>query len=205
MDNAVALVQAYLRVNGYFTVSEFPIIEFRRREGYGTATDLDILAFRFPGAGKLVASRRGARAGSEARFAPDPELGVPPQQADMIIGEVKEGRAVLNAATTDPAVLEVLLARFGCCSRADAPRVVEELLRAGATILPAGHRVRLMAFGSIADPAAGGAYQRMAIGHVVRFLQDYLREHWAVLRHEDSKDPALGFLAILEKCAVTQT
>lgn len=201
MDNAVALVQAYLRVNGYFTVSEFPIIELRRREGYRTATDLDILAFRFPGAGKLVASRRGTRAGSEARFAPDPELGVPPQQPDMIIGEVKEGRAVLNAATTDPAVLKVVLARFGCCSRAEAPRFAEELLRAGATILPAGHRVRLMAFGSIAGPAAGGAYLRMALGHVVRFLQSYLREHWALLRHEDSKDPALGFLTILEKCA----
>lgn len=91
-----------MRVNGYFTVSEFPIIELRRREGYRTATDLDILAFRFPGAGKLVASHRGARTGSEARFAPDPELGVSPQQPDMIIGEVKEGRAVLNAATTDP-------------------------------------------------------------------------------------------------------
>ena len=27
MDNAVALVQAYLRINGYFSVAEFPILE----------------------------------------------------------------------------------------------------------------------------------------------------------------------------------
>ena len=27
MDNTVALVEAYLRVNGYFTVSEYPILE----------------------------------------------------------------------------------------------------------------------------------------------------------------------------------
>ena len=27
MDNAVALVQAYLRVNGYFTVVEYPVLE----------------------------------------------------------------------------------------------------------------------------------------------------------------------------------
>lgn len=27
MDNAVALVQAYLRVNGYFTVTEYPVVE----------------------------------------------------------------------------------------------------------------------------------------------------------------------------------
>ena len=47
MDNAVALVQAYLRVNGYFTVSEYPVMV---REGAHSAralTDLDILAVRF--------------------------------------------------------------------------------------------------------------------------------------------------------------
>ena len=59
MDNAVALVQAYLRVNGYFTVSEYPIVEASRRGGYRTATDLDILAFRFPGAGRLVPTPGG--------------------------------------------------------------------------------------------------------------------------------------------------
>ena len=30
MDNAVALVQAYLRVNGYFTVAEYPVLEATR-------------------------------------------------------------------------------------------------------------------------------------------------------------------------------
>ena len=30
MDSAVALVQTYLRINGYFTVSEYPIVELRR-------------------------------------------------------------------------------------------------------------------------------------------------------------------------------
>jgi hypothetical protein len=27
MDNAVALVRAYLHVNGYFTVTEYPVVE----------------------------------------------------------------------------------------------------------------------------------------------------------------------------------
>ena len=74
MDNAVALVQAYLRVNGYFTVSEFPVIELRRREGYQTATDLDILAFRFPGSGRLVPVHGRPPQADESHFAPDPEL-----------------------------------------------------------------------------------------------------------------------------------
>ena len=50
MDNAVALVQAYLRLNGYFTVSEYPVVEELRHGGVRTMTDLDILGFRFPGA-----------------------------------------------------------------------------------------------------------------------------------------------------------
>ena len=50
MDNAVALVQTYLHVNGYFTIAEYPIIGSGRHGGYRAVTDLDILAFRFPGA-----------------------------------------------------------------------------------------------------------------------------------------------------------
>jgi hypothetical protein len=50
MDTAVALVQAHLQVNGYFAVTECPVVEALRHHGYRTATDLDILAFRFPGA-----------------------------------------------------------------------------------------------------------------------------------------------------------
>ena len=35
--------------------------------------------------------------------------------------------------------------------------------------------------------------------HVVLFLRGYLREHWAVLRHAQIRDPALGVLALIEK------
>ena len=38
--------------------------------------------------------------------------------------------------------------------------------------------------------------------HVVLFLRDYLREHWAVLRHAQIRDPALGVLALIEKWGV---
>lgn len=85
MDNAVALVQAYLRVNGYFTVAEYPVVEAVRYGGYRERTDLDILAFRFPGAGRLVPA--GPRAGREDAliFEPDPELRCAPDRADMFI------------------------------------------------------------------------------------------------------------------------
>lgn len=52
MDTAVALVQAYLRVNGYFTVAEYPVVEATGGGRHRSLTDIDILAFRFPGAGR---------------------------------------------------------------------------------------------------------------------------------------------------------
>jgi hypothetical protein len=61
MDNAVALVQAYLRINGYFTVAEYPILETHGRNAVQMATDIDILAFRFPGAIRQVSGKHSMR------------------------------------------------------------------------------------------------------------------------------------------------
>lgn len=57
MDTAVGLVQAYLRVNGYFTVAEYPVLDATGPGGPRTITDLDILAVRLhraPGASGTV-------------------------------------------------------------------------------------------------------------------------------------------------------
>ena len=49
------------------------------------------------------------------------------------------------------------------------------------------------------DDGRGQGYQVISLKHVVSFLQDYLRQHWDVLRHAQFKDPAFGFLMTLEK------
>lgn len=198
MDQAVALVQAYLRVNGYFTVSEYPVIVPAESGGYRAATDLDILAVRFPGAGPLNPQEQpsASRAGP---IEPDPALGVRADRPDMIIGEVKEGRAELNGAATDPAVLRAVLTRFGCCPPEAADGAVQQLRRRGRAPLPDGHQVRLVAFGSLLDDAGGGRYDRLALGHILRFLEDYVDRHWESLRVEESKDPAFGFLILRAK------
>lgn len=189
---SVALVQAYLRVNGYFTVSEYPILEARSGR-YRVATDLDLLAFRFPGAGRRVQGRSP----DEDRFEPDPALGCPPDRADMLIGEVKEGRAELNRAARNPVVLRTALARFGCCPSGHAD-VVERLLHDGVALTPAGHRVRFIAFGGTA-PHLPGVDVTLSLAHVAGFIRAYLREHWGVLRHAQFKDPALAIISVLEK------
>ena len=196
MDNAVALVQAYLHINGYFSVAEYPVIEaMGKGKHYRMATDLDILAFRFPGAGRLIPGRQG----DQRLYAPDPVLRCPDDQADMLVGEVKEGHAVLNRGATDPSVLRTMLARFGCCPMHDTGQLVQQLIRKGRATAPSGHRVRLVAFGSGTESVEGRHYEVIDLGHVVQFLQDYLRQHWEVLRHAQFKDPALGFLMTLEK------
>ncbi|MDX1661988.1 MAG: hypothetical protein R3326_09370 [Gemmatimonadota bacterium] len=194
MDPAVALVRAYLHVNGYFTVTEYPVLEALEAGGYRTMTDLDVLAFRFPGAGRRVG---GSDTGLDA-FEPDPELGADPGGTDMIVAEVKEGRAALNRASTEPDVLRAALVRFGCCPASEVNDAVEGLQRDGRVRLPGDRVVRLVAFGL--PPAEEIENARVVtLGHVTRFLRDYLDEYWDALHHAESKDPAMGVLMALEK------
>lgn len=195
MDPAVALVRAYLHVNGYFTVTEYPVLEAVEAGGYRTVTDLDLLAFRFPGAGRRVDG--GGPRGLDG-FEPDPELDAPADRTDMIVAEVKEGPAALNRAATDPAVLQVALARFGCCPASQVDGAVGTLQRDGRATLPNGHVVRLVAFGLPPEEPPGNA-RVITLGHVTRFLRDYLDEYWDALHHAESKDPAIGILMALEK------
>lgn len=199
MDNAVALVNSYLRLNGYFTVTEYPIMAATARGPARTVTDIDVLAFRFPGAGArtVVPGRRSVLPLSGHQT--DPALKVPASGPDMLVGEVKEGRAVLNAGATNPLVLAEALVRFGCCDPDEAERVVQNLIRSGNSPLKSGHRIRMVAFGSTADSRVAANYTRVSLGEVLGFLKKHISEHWEILRHADTKDPAFGFLMTLEK------
>jgi len=205
MDTAVALVQCYLNVNGYFTVVEYPVLEAYRRGPARSVTDLDVLAFRFPGAGYEVVRDQGHVPLAGARFVPDPLLGCPPDRPDMIVGEVKEGAARFNPATRDPVVLEVALARFGCCAPEHARNLARRLLSQGHVTAPGGHSIRMVAFGAGSQTDERGRWITVPMPHVVQFLRSYLREHWDVLRHIQIRDTGLGVLALLEKWGADPT
>jgi hypothetical protein len=198
MDTAVALVQAYLQVNGYFTVVEYPVLEAGRARGARVLTDLDILAFRFPGAGRALGPSPPSRTVGELAFAPDPELRVSVGHHDMIVGEVKEGRARLNHATRDPMVLMSALARFGCCPPHEAEMAVRRLLREGLATLSNGHCVRLVAFGAD-TPSAPRRCLLVPMEHVLSFLRGHLLQNWESLRHVQLRQPALALLALITK------
>ena len=48
VDIAVNLVESYLRMSGYLTLSEFEV-QRRTDIGYEAVTDVDIMALRLPG------------------------------------------------------------------------------------------------------------------------------------------------------------
>ena len=90
MDTAFVRVQAYFSVNGYFTIAEYPMIEAFEHESARTATDVDILAFRFPGAGREVRLPSPKRPFGDLVYEPDAALATPGDRAGMIVTEVKE-------------------------------------------------------------------------------------------------------------------
>lgn len=202
MDTSVALVQAYLHVNGYFAVTEYPVLEAYRGEHARTVTDLDILALRFAGAGHDVIRGRSRRPLGGHRTAPDPVLRAVADRTDMIVGEVKEGAVRFNAAMRGPLVLEIALVRFGCCAADGARDLVRELLANGHVDAPGGHTIRMVAFGDVQGDHPAAAWTKVPMRHVVQFLQRYLRLHWDALRHAQIRDPALGVLALIEKWGV---
>ena len=194
MDHAVALVQAYLQLNGYFTSAEYPIIAGAGRRTR-TITDIDILAFRFPTLGPAIARRQPK--GLDITET-DPGLGIPRNHIDMIIGEVKEGRVGINSAVRDPNVLKAVISRFGD-TPSDEDRVVDELLENGIARLPSGYSVRLIVFASFPPGDAVPPCRIISLGHVLDYLEAYTRKHWNLLRHLQFKDQAFGFLMTLEK------
>ena len=198
MDTSVALVQAYLHVNGYFTVAEYPVLEAYRGDHARTVTDLDILAFRFAGAGHEVIRGR-QRESHEHGVSTDPLLRCPSDRPDMIVGEVKAGAARFNAAMRDPAVLHVALRRFGCCAPEHVSEVTRQLLSRGHVSTPEGHSLRMVAFGDVDERDQPTSSTTVSMRHVVQFLQGYLREHWDVLRHAQIRDDAFNVLALIEK------
>jgi hypothetical protein len=194
MDNAVALVQAFLRLHGYLTVTEFPVVRAAPGGVQECLTDLDVLAFRFG-----EASGPGEAMHHPAESEANRLLGIAGGVPDMMIGEVKEGRAELNDAATRHDVLTAALERFGCCRHSDIDGIVHELLRNGRAHTHHGHGVRLVAFGTLAPGHQDRRCHIVLLGDIVAHLRADMRRHWDAWRASASKDPGFGMLLTLEK------
>jgi hypothetical protein len=99
-------------------------------------------------------------------------------------------------------VIEVALTRFGCCAADEAPSLTRQLLRHGHVETRSGHLIRVVAFGDAPSLPSTHPWHTVPVGHVVRYLQQYLHRHWVALRHAQVHDPAFAVLALLEKWGI---
>ena len=210
MNTAVGLVETYLRLNGYFTATEYEVQHpVPGQPGqYETATDLDILAIRLPWAAETVL-RHPARPGElrcEVLLANDPALAPAPDLPDVLIGEVKEGAAELNRRLKTPDVLHAALRRIGCCPEEHIADAAAVLLQRSEVILQpsrgAACRVRLASFCGYVDEERAPGVLTITLGHMVRFIQDRLTAYRPVLRSAQFGDPLLNLLKLMEKLEI---
>ena len=195
MDTAVALVRSYLQANGFFTVTEYPILELLGDEGARTVTDVDVIGIRFPGAGD--SSETGSTVGITAD--PDPLLDIGDDVIEVVIGEVKEGAAVLNKSARDPEVLAAVLRRLGRIDPELSARLIDDLIATGEAHHPAGIRIRLMVFASKPPNRKNYRYTWVSHGRIANWLSGQVSDNWDAVKTIQSKDPALGFLLLFEK------
>ena len=198
MNSGVALVEAYLRVNGYLVLDEMPIILPDDLGGYRTHTDLDIVAVRFP----CVRMGPPDAAGRiPDPIATDPKLDVPDGAIDVIIGEVKEGRAHLNRAIRSPEALRLGLARVGMCDEQELDTAAEALSEQAVVRLESSspiRQVRLIAFGM-------GTSRKTPTHYVVSlkdawdFINDLMVREHELLLPATLSDPVLGLLHLEQK------
>ena len=210
MNTAVGLVETYLRLNGYFTATEYQVQHpVPGQPGkYETATDLDILAIRLPWAAETVL-RHPARPGEsrcEVLLANDPALAPAPDLPDVLIGEVKEGAAELNRRLKTSDVLHAALRRIGCCREEHIADAAAALLQRGEVILQpppgAACRVRLVSFCGYVDEERVPGVLTITLGHMIRFIQDRLTAYRPVLRSAQFGDPLLNLLKLMEKLEI---
>ncbi len=197
MDIAVNLIETYLRLTGYLTLSEF---EVQRRGDDGefiTVTDVDIMAMRLPG-DIYVGDPHTAEDG-EMLLLDDPELRLEDDCIDVIIGEVKQGEADLNPGITDHVVLHSMLRRIEWIYDEPLSFVVRRLQDGVVHYSPArgGGRVRtrIVAFGR----AEHSGLHVITHAHVVSTLLRFFEEHEAAFRPIQFKEPAPAFLRLLLK------
>jgi len=203
MNAGMRLVQSYLTLNGFFTVTELPVLRELRRGSYDQVTDLDILAIRFRRA-EYVVPRGHPGPSDDLRLPGDALWGDDAHDVEVLIAEVKEGKPRVNDALRQPAALETALRRVGCVPDAQMQHCIERLRHQGMVSLSADEadgfslRVRIVAFGDGHQGERDG-YQVVSLQHVAHFIDAHLARHHRVLQPADLGDTPLGLLHLLRK------
>ncbi len=197
MDIGVDLVEAYLRLNGYFTISEFEVQRETSPGVYQTITDVDMIGLRLPGP-VYIADSHG-KGGSASLLVEDPVLQMEKNTIDVIIGEVKQGEAVFNPGLTDHHTLHTVLQRVAWLYEGDVHDVARDLEEHlvcrqpthGGTIV----RTRLVAFGR--SPVNN--LHTISLTHIFNKMVKQFEQFGDALRPAQFKNPAAALIQLLVK------
>ncbi|MEX2419726.1 MAG: hypothetical protein WD652_05035 [Acidimicrobiia bacterium] len=194
-DPALALTVAYLRLNGYFLITEQDL-HIREPSGYRSLTDIDIIALRPPAAPGPAHHRAGAQV-EECLIITDvdPALDADPIRFDVIIAEVKTDEAAVNRALRTPGALHAALRRTGDVYATPLDVVVDQLVAHGESLTSTA-RSRLVAFAGHGKIAKGTTVH---LSDAARFIRGHLRTHHDLYRVSRFADPVVALLALLDK------
>lgn len=196
MDIAVNLVESYLRLSGYLTLSEFEV-QRRVESGFETVTDVDIMALRLPG--DVYAGDPHGGEDCRLLLLQDPVLQLEADMTDVIIGEVKQGAAEFNTGIRSHVVLHSMLRRVGWLYDEPLDDVVDALqddllrvspARGGGTI-----RTPAMAFGR--SPHCD--LHTISHTHIVETLLGFFEGTGDAFKPVQFRDPAPAMLSLLLK------
>lgn len=197
MDIAVDLVEIYLRVNGYVTLSEWQVQTLSERGQWESLTDIDILGVRFPGAVYAVAPPTPDH--REALLVEDPALFLEPDDIDIIIGEVKEGEVHFNPSIAREETLRTALQRFSWLYEVPLEEVCAEVTKSGLSRAPgkggAEVRTRLVAFGQAATPSIN----IIPLGYILERSQIFLDRFDDQIRSAKLSSAAAATLKLMRK------
>lgn len=198
MDTAVGIVRSYLELCGYFVLSELPVRERVGRD-YRDVTDIDIVAVRFPhppsAAGVVSENPLDLLLGS------DPQLQTFAEGVDVIIGEVKEGRAEINPALRHQETIAFALRRLGCCPAAQVAQQAIAIAHRGAQGMRMDGmrcRIRLVLFAGYGLAEASHPLV-VPLRRCIAFIQERMRVAPRVMAGTQWKDPTLAMFALLTK------
>ena len=179
-------------------LTELPV-QVSDRQGYRTATDLDVLAVRLPHAAELVPAKRAHAL--DLLLGQDPLLENGPSRTEVIIAEVKRGHASINEGYHDRDVLRFALRRTGCCVMEMLEEHAEALARNGVvrTTSESGHpcRVRIASFAGQPVNLPGGVLS-IGLAHCLQFVRERLDRYEPQLRGAYFRDPVLNLLGLVD-------
>jgi hypothetical protein len=197
MDIAVNLVESYLRLNGYLTVSEFEIQERAPDGTFRSVTDIDVMGVRFPGEVYVGDPHDGPD--TRILALEDPVLRLQDGQIDVIVGEVKQGEATLNPGLRRHSSLHGMLRRVEWLYDSDLATIVDDLAGRTVCVAPARGggtvRTRLVAFGR----APESTLNVISHTHIVETMLRFFEGHDDAFRPIQFRDPAPAMLSLLLK------